>query len=413
MAYVLLWSSIKTKNPGTFARVMDIRPRPRLRFADANITMKAFFSVCFLCLSIATIVAQPTFTFECLCGTLTASAGNCDVCNTSTQSRTFRGLIIRRLGVPHRWIDEPYIIIQNFEALTFRELLPNGEQIRIERSATQFATMQHFIDSTNCACALSAVVDSTEIQVDTPIVGTGTPANPVTIGQFGADTMSYLRWVGNYWYPSRVFQSHIFNDLPYYLNDNDAIAAGLAPGKTYLLAQGNTLALPVGMYKVVIGCGYVCSVPIRFFQSDVAAQSNNIPTGQLYALKINNFYGVLYGFVKAVYANFDNDSLVCNVSLPVYANDAAAQAGGLQIGDFYCMSTNNTYGAPAGAVRVVSTATTEEGDSPVCCDNDSTLPYYNNDAHAAAGGVSVGQYYLLLNTNTYGWPAGTKKRRTL
>jgi len=122
---------------------------------------------------------------------------------------------------------------------------------------------------------------------------------------------------------------------------------------------------------------------------------------------------VLYGFVKAVYANFDNDSLVCNVSLFSYANDAAAQAGGLQIGNFYCMSTDNTYGAPAGAVRVVSTATTEEGDSPVCCDDDSTLPYYNNDAHAAAGGVSVGQYYLLLNTNTYGWPAGTKKRRTL
>lgn len=352
--------------------------------------------------------SQPTFTFECFCGALTQAAGNCDVCNATTQSRSFRGLLIRKSGQPHRWIDEPYIIVQSFDALTFRELIPNGEQIRIELAGTGFATIQGFRDSTRCQC-VSGVVDAT-VNVDTPIVGDGSATNPITIGQFGADTTMYLRWTGAYWFPSKVRAKDIVNNLPWHLNDGDALAAGLKAGDTYLLAHQNTLALPTGLYKVVVGCGFLCTNPLKFFINDASAQTGGIPPGQKYALRANNPYGVLYGFVKAVYANFDNDTLVCSEALPSYANDQAALLNGLQLGDLYQMSQANDYGAPKGVVRVVSTESMDEGDQDACCSPNATLPYFDNDAEAIAGGFGAGKHYFLKASNTYGWPAGAQKR---
>lgn len=354
------------------------------------------------------VSAQPTFTFECLCTALTQADGNCDICNATTQSRSFRGLLIRRNGQPHRWIDEPYIILQSFDALTFRELIPNGEQIRIDLAGTAFSTIEAFRDSTRCQC-LSGVVNETEVNVDTPIIGDGSPLSPITIGQFGADTTMYLRWTGAYWFPSKIRANDIQNDLPWHLNDGDALAAGLKAGDTYLLAHQNTLAMPTGLYKVVVGCGFSCTNPIRFFISDQAAQSNGIPAGQKYALYANNPYGVLYGFVKAVYANFDNDTLSCEEALPAYSNDQDAILGGLQLGDFYQVAQANDYGAPKGVVRLVSTDSMDEGDADLCCSPDATLPYFDNDADAIAGGVGVGGHYFLSAANTYGWPAGTQK----
>lgn len=364
-----------------------------------------FFS-CLLLLS-NEVRSQALFSFECFCGTLTQADSNCDVCNSTTQSRSFRGLLIRRAGQPYRWIDEPYVIIQSFDALTFRELIPNGEQIRVELSGTSFATIVGFRDSTRCQC-VSGVVDAT-VQVDTPIVGDGSAENPITIGQFGADTTMYLRWVGSYWFPSKVRFSDLLNNLPWFLNDGDALAAGLKAGDTYLLAHQNTLAMPTGLYKVVVGCGFSCTNPIRFFISDQAAQSNGIPAGQKYALYANNPYGVLYGFVKAVHANFDNDTLSCEEALPAYSNDQDAILGGLQLGDFYQVAQANDYGAPKGVVRLVSTDSMDEGDADLCCSPDATLPYFDNDADAIAGGVGVGGHYFLSAANTYGWPAGTQK----
>lgn len=354
------------------------------------------------------VSAQPTFTFECLCTALTQADANCDVCNSTTQSRSFRGLLIRMNGQPHRWIDEPYVIIQNFDALTFRELIPNGEQIRIELSGTGFSTIQGFRDSTRCQC-VSGVVDAT-VQVDTPIVGDGSASDPIIIGQFGADTTMYLRWTGSYWFPSKIRMRDLLNNLPWYLNDGDALAGGLSEGQTYLLAHGNTLAMPTGMYKVVVGCGFNCSNPLKFYSSDPEATSDGVPAGRQYALKASNAYGVLFGFVKSVYANFDSDSLQCDTVLQAFANDQDALLDGLQLGDFYEMSPANDYGAPAGCVRVLSTASSIEADAPVCCSPTATLPYFDSDVDAIAGGLSAGSHYYLSASNVYGWPAGAHKR---
>jgi len=112
-----------------------------------------FFISTFVLVAFAAHSQTPTFTFECFCGTLTPADTTCDICNTTTQSRYFKGLLIRKNGTAFRWIEEPYTVIQNFNALTFRELIPNAEQIRIELSGTQWTTIEGFRDSVQCPCA--------------------------------------------------------------------------------------------------------------------------------------------------------------------------------------------------------------------------------------------------------------------
>ena len=84
--------------------------------------MKKFFSllVFFSVLAYWTKAQTPTFTFECFCGYLMPADTNCDICNSTTQSRYFKGLLIRKNGTAFKWIEEPYTIIQNFDALTFK-----------------------------------------------------------------------------------------------------------------------------------------------------------------------------------------------------------------------------------------------------------------------------------------------------
>ena len=113
-----------------------------------------FISALLISLASADIRAQtPTFTFECFCGTLLPADTTCDICNSTTQSRYFKGLLIRKNGVAFKWIEEPYTVIQNFDALTFRELIPNAEQIRIDLIGTQWTTIEGFRDSVQCPCA--------------------------------------------------------------------------------------------------------------------------------------------------------------------------------------------------------------------------------------------------------------------
>ncbi len=99
----------------------------------------------------------PTFTFQCVCDYLTAADSTCDICNTTTQSRFFKGLLIYKNGVAYKWIEQPYTIIQNFDALTFRELIPGAEQIRIELLGTAFDSIAQFRDSVMCPCVFGGV----------------------------------------------------------------------------------------------------------------------------------------------------------------------------------------------------------------------------------------------------------------
>lgn len=363
-----------------------------------------------MCLFFSAIAEGQTFTFECVCAHL--SGDTCDICptNPALDSRSFHGLLIRRNGTPYRWIDEPYTIkaFKN-ESIEFIEMIPNPDKVTIARFQTPFATMAGFIDSTTCFCGLGGAMDT--VVVDTPIIGSGTTGNPLTIGQFGADTTMFLNWNGHHWYPANITFTDVLLNLPYFTGDSAAISAGLMAGDAYLLECNNDYSLPAGIFKVVKICGFDCTFTLKFYPSDAVAYANGIPIGREYATSQSNIFGILWGFIKTVPSDtLTNDSLVCNTTLPDYANDAGALIGGLNIGDLYNMTPANTYGAPAGMNRAVSTPGTTTADPPVCCDEDATLPYYPNDTAATTGGLASGNYYYLSSANTYGYPYGSKKR---
>jgi hypothetical protein len=203
--------------------------------------------------------------------------------------------------------------------------------------------------------------------------------------------------------------SSTFSSLPYYLNDEDALTSGLFTGNSYLLAPGNTFAMPSGMYKVVVGCGYDCAALLLFFPSDGQASANGVPAGRQYATSVSNVYGITYGFVKVVGGVLASDTLQCSAALPDYANDSLAIVGGLSEGEHYAVTAGNPYGAPDGAERVVSTASTTEADAGLCCEENETFPSYDNDAAAISGGLTTDDHYKLSASNTYGWPTGAKK----
>lgn len=116
--------------------------------------MRRFVVIVIFILVASVVKGQtPTFTFQCVCDYLTAADSTCDICNTTTQSRFFKGLLIYKNGVAHKWIEQPYTIIQNFDALTFRELIPGAEQIRIELRGTAFDSIAQFRDSVLCPCS--------------------------------------------------------------------------------------------------------------------------------------------------------------------------------------------------------------------------------------------------------------------
>lgn len=354
-------------------------------------------------ISITSAYAQ-TFTFECVCDNI--SGANCDICNTVTQSRFFCGLIVKRNGVPVKWIDSPYIIKWNGTTAHIQEIIPAAESISISMIGTAFTSLDSFKLALMCPCIANPSV------VDTPIIGNGSPGSPITIGQFGADTSDVLIWNGKHWYPGKVGFGSLLVDLPYYLNDQHAISDGLVVGDPYLLDCGNTLGMPSGVFKVVKICGYECGIALKYFRDDWAAIAGGVPIGQQYLIDESNPYGVQNGFVKLVALDsiFTNDTLVCEIEVDYYINDLAALVDGKEIGDLYATSAANTYGAPAGMERAVSLFSSTMADVPNCCSLDATLPFYANDTVATGDGLSSGNWYYLSQSNTYGYPYSTKKQ---
>ena len=103
-----------------------------------------------------TATAQsPIFEFECF-SNANMTGDSCDICvGTSFQSRSFNGLMVYRLGVFNRWIDEPYLIrLRPGNSVEFIEQVgTNPDRITIPLNQTGFSTISGFIDSTFCAGA--------------------------------------------------------------------------------------------------------------------------------------------------------------------------------------------------------------------------------------------------------------------
>jgi len=91
------------------------------------------------------------FTFECVCANITAP--NCDICNTTIQSRYFSGLYIKKAGVGFRWIDAPYIVKWQGNNAVIQEIIPNAEVITINLLGTAFGTLDSFKMAIDCRCS--------------------------------------------------------------------------------------------------------------------------------------------------------------------------------------------------------------------------------------------------------------------
>ncbi len=203
----------------------------------------------------------------------------------------------------------------------------------------------------------------------------------------------------------------VVDSLNYYTCDSTAMADGLAEGDPYLLDCNNCYGLPAGLFKVVKICGFDCNYQLRYFPNDSTAVANGIPPGREYVLDEDNLLGILYGFIKVAYPDsIPGGTLECNDDLPEFDNDLDAIMGGRLFGDLYTMTDSNTYGAPEGTERAVSSISSTVADAPNCCDATGRLPFYDNDTAAISGGLSSGFYYYLDSTNTYGYPYGSKKR---
>ena len=350
--------------------------------------------------------AQAVYTFECVCENVTGS--RCDICNSVTQSRFFCGLLVKKNGNPHKWIDSPYIIKWNGNTAVIQEIIPAAESISIAMSGTEYTVLDSFKNAIICPC----IAPEISIEVDTPIIGNGTPGNPLTIGQFGADTNDVLIWNGHHWYPGQINFTGINNNLPWYLNDIDAMADGLVPGDTYLLDCGNTLGMPAGVYKVVKICGFDCAIALRYFVDDEAAFLGGIPQKGQYLLDESNPYGIQNGFVKLLVRDsiYTTGGLACSTAETYHDNDIDAIGEGKEIGDLYAMSSTNTYGAPTGCERAVSQISSTSADAPNCCSLEDNLKFFTNDTAATGGGLSTGSWYYLASGNTYGYPYSTKKQ---
>jgi hypothetical protein len=110
----------------------------------------------------------PTFTFECICDYVTAADNNCDICTSTLQSRLFCGILVRKNGIGYKWIDAPYIVKVQGQTVVLQEIIPNAEQVSINRVGTAFGTMDSLKAAVDCPCGvfndpLFYATDSTDI----------------------------------------------------------------------------------------------------------------------------------------------------------------------------------------------------------------------------------------------------------
>jgi hypothetical protein len=103
-----------------------------------------------LLLCVAASSSAQSIRVECFSGYLTGDS--CDVCSPTVETRSFTGLLVWKDSVIIKHIDCPYVVRQFDSVLTFKELLPNPDQILIHLAATGFDSLSQFRDSTLCKC---------------------------------------------------------------------------------------------------------------------------------------------------------------------------------------------------------------------------------------------------------------------
>lgn len=158
-----------------------------------------------------------------------------------------------------------------------------------------------------------------------------------------------------------------------FLDDADALAAGLADGSAYALKADNPYSLPEGTVRIIGGGDFL---------SDTQAVLGGTRLLEAYAVEASNAYDLPAGTVKVVL-------------IGDYPSDEAAGAAGVLVGQVYALTADNVYGVAHGLLKL-------RGDGS----------YVDDDA-AGVAGISAGQVYAIAGPNPYGLPLGTLKWRAL
>lgn len=226
------------------------------------------------CACIVQSCKAQTYTFECFCGYLTTADGNCDICTPTLQSRLFSGIIIRKNGVPYKWIDAPYTVKFTGQTARFQELVyPNPETVNIDRALTAYGTLDSFKIAIDCPCTAGGT-DTISVPIDTASCG-------------------------------------CCDSLLFFVNDTAANVYGLNRGDYYLLDQENYYGMAWGVVKLLTeevpfegafppGClDNVPAGPLVFWTDDTEAEgTGGLSVGEYYLLDIDNPYGMAWGTVK-------------------------------------------------------------------------------------------------------------------
>lgn len=117
------------------------------------------------------------------------------------------------------------------------------------------------------------------------------------------------------------------------------------------------------------------------------------------------------GVADTVVIPIDTSACGCCDSLLFFVNDTAANAYGLNRGDYYLLDQENYYGMAWGIVKLLTEDVPLNGAFPPgCLDNvpAGPLSFFTDDTEASIT-LSVGDYYLLDIDNPYGMAWGTIK----
>jgi len=186
--------------------------------------MKTKYLLFILALLASFVAKSQTYTFECVCDYV--APPNCDICNTQIQSRLFNGLLIRKNGTPHKWIDAPYIVKRQGVFANIQEIVyPNPESISISYQATPYDSIQQFLDSIQCYCSGNAAAF---------IAGPGITISGDTISAIDTSATNEIQYIDTLVIVGTQLRASLFKDarpfsavnLPTYDGSETKVTAG-------------------------------------------------------------------------------------------------------------------------------------------------------------------------------------------
>lgn len=161
-------------------------------------------------------------------------------------------------------------------------------------------------------------------------------------------------------------------------------------GNYYNATASNTKGIEFQYINALLSPGVLVPVVVyaAAYEDDAAAAiAGVLPCGLYRIIQANN-----YGIPSPLGSTLVREATDC--AAPTYASQAAAEAGGIQIGDVYSVSAGNIYGIVSAGGRGIAVAV--DGATP------NWKGPFSSFATAASGGVQIGEAFIVSQNNDLG-----------